>query len=283
MQQNKKPIKASRIALYITLSLLALITFVPFWMMLVNAGRSQVEILSGFSLLPSGKFVENWKAANQMANLTQGFFNSLFIAATSTGLQIYFSTMVAYGFAVYKFKYKKTLFTILLISMMVPAQLSFLGFYELCKTYGLINSYIPLIIPSIASAGTVFFLRQYADQVLNKEVIESARIDGASELKIFHQVMMPIFVPAMSTMAIFSFIGSWNNYLTPLLIINKDSMKTLPLMINYISGAAALNPTYAGQGAIYMAIFVSTLPILIVFIIFSRKIINGLAAGSVKG
>lgn len=275
--------KTKLVVTYIVFFLLAVISLVPFIMMMANAGRSNLEILSSVSLLPSGHFIENWKQANQMAPLLQGLFNSSVVAVLSTALSIYFSTLIAYGFSAYNFKGKNIMFTVLLLTMMIPGQLSFLGFYEMVKQYGMLNSYLPLIIPGIANAGTVFFLKQYSDQVFSKEIVESARIDGASELKIFHKIMLPIYSPAMATMAIFTFIGSWNNYLTPLLIINKTEKYTLPLMVRYISGVAAANPAYGSQSSVYMAIFISTLPIVIVFIIFSRKIIDGLSSGAVKG
>lgn len=277
--------KKGKVAMYITFSILALITLLPFYLMLVNATRSSEQIASGFSLIPGTSFIDNWNDTLKLAPIVQGFLNSLFIAVVTTGLSMYFSTMVAYGFSAYNFKFKKIMFAILLASMMIPGQLSFIGFYKLIKDFGLINSYIPLIVPAIAAAGTVFFLKQYADQVINKEVLESARMDGAGEVKIFHRIMLPIFSPAIATMTIFTFIAEWNSFLYPLLVLNDESKYTLPLMVRYINGiqsahiAGAMNV----DGAIYMAIFITTIPILIIFILLSKRIVNGLTTGAVKG
>lgn len=270
---------------YIFLVLLTIVTLFPFLIMVSNATKTSKEISSSISLMPSTHLMENIQAAESLAPVFLGLRNSLFVAVLATTFSIYASTMVAYGFSVFKFKGNKQLFAILLATMMIPGQLSFIGFYQMIRGMGLINSYIPLIIPGIANAGSVFFLKQYADQVVSHEVIESARIDGAGELRIYHKIIMPIMVPAMSTMAIFTFIGSWNNYLTPLMIINKTEKYTLPLMIRYINGVATLQSTSISnaEGAIYAAALISVIPVLIIFLIFSKKIIGGLNAGSVKG
>ena len=252
--------------------------------MIANAGRSNAEIVGSVSLLPSGHFIENFKAANSLAPLIRGLVNSIFVSVTATALSIYFSTMVAYGFSVYNFKFNKGLFYFVLCTMMVPGQLSFIGFYDMVKGMGLLNNYIPLILPGIAAAGTVYFLKQYCDQTISYEIIESARIDGAGEFMIFHWIILPILIPAMSTMAIFTFIFNWNNYLTPLLILNNTEQYTLPIMIRYINGVANMKSIsqQSGMGAIYSAALISVIPVLIIFVIFSRKIISGLNLGSVK-
>jgi multiple sugar transport system permease protein len=252
--------------------------------MIANAGRSNAEILRNVSLLPSGHFIENFKIANSLAPLMRGLLNSLFVSITATALSIYFSTMVAYGFSVYNFKFKKELFYFVLGTLMIPGQLSFIGFYDMVKGMGLLNNYIPLIVPGIATSGTVFFLKQYCDQTISYAIIESARIDGAGEFMIFHNIILPPLVPAMSTMAIFTFIYNWNNYLTPLLILNNTVQYTLPIMIRYIYGVATLQSSsqQAAMGAIYSAAFISVIPVLIIFVVFSRQIISGLNLGSVK-
>lgn len=288
IEQIKRPKGQTRekgkAGIYITFVFLTVITLIPFILMIANAGRTNAEILQGISLFPSGHFMENIRAANSLAPLFRGLWNSFFVAAAATALSVYFSTMVSYGFSVYNFNFKKVLFYFVLGTIMIPGQLSFIGFYNMVKTMGLLNSYIPLIIPGIAAPGTVFFLKQYCDQTISYEMIESARIDGAGEFGIFHKIILPTLTPAMSTMAIFTFIGSWNNYLTPLLILNDTKKYTLPIMIRYINGVANLNSSSQrfGMGAIYAAAFVSVIPILIIFVTFSKQIISGLNAGSVK-
>lgn len=277
--------KKHKFGIYIPLILLGIISLLPFLIMVANSGKTDLEIATSLSLLPTGHFQENVSTALSLAPLFRGVLNSLFVATAATVLNIYFSTMVAYGFSVYKFKHNKKLFLFVLLTMMIPGQLTFIGFYDMVKSMGLLNSYIPLILPGIASAGNVFFLKQYCDQIVSLETIESARIDGANEFSIYHKCILPILTPAMSTMAIFSFIGNWNSYLVPLLIINDTNKYTLPVMLRYIAGMSSISSVSIAnaQGAIYASALISVLPVIIIFVIFSKRIVGGLNAGSVKG
>ncbi len=265
--------------LYLALILLAALCLIPFWMMLVNATRSGNEIMTGFSLLPGTSLAENWVLVTDNLDIFKGMLNSLIIAVGSTLLVSYFSALTAYALACYDFKGNKLLFTVMLVFMMVPAQLGLLGFYDLCNTLGLIDSYIPLILPAIASPGTVFFLRQYILSVLPKALLEAPRIDGAGELRIFHSIVLPIMAPGIATMAIGAFIGSWNNYLTPLVLINDQKLFTLPMMIASLNSVKDIS---SNIGATYLAIAMSVVPIIVVFCFCSRYIISSISAGSVK-
>lgn len=265
--------------LYLALILLALLCLIPFWMMLVNATRSGNEIMTGFSLLPGTSLMDNWALVTSNLNIFKGMLNSLFIAVGSTVLVSYFSALTAYALACYDFKGNKLIFTVMLIFMMVPAQLGLLGFYDLCNMLGLVDSYLPLIVPAIASPGTVFFLRQYILSVLPKALLEAPRIDGASELRIFHSIVLPIMAPGIATMAIGAFIGSWNNYLLPLVLINNQDLFTLPMMIASLNSVKDIS---SNIGATYLAIAMSVVPIIVVFCFCSRYIISSISAGSVK-
>lgn len=265
--------------LYAGLILLALLCVIPFWMMLVNSTRSGNEIMTGFSLLPGTSLADNWVLVISNLNIAKGMLNSLLIAVCSTVLVSYFSALTAYALAFYKFRGNKLLFTVMLVFMMVPAQLGLLGFYDLCNALGLINSYIPLIVPAIASPGTVFFLRQYILSVLPKAILEAPRIDGANELVIFHRIVLPIMSPGIATMAIGAFIGSWNAYLVPLVLINKPELATLPMMIASLSSVKDIANNI---GATYLAVAMSVVPIIVVFCFCSRFIISSISAGSVK-
>lgn len=265
--------------LYIFLVLLAVLCFIPFWLMIANATRTGNEIMTGFSLLPGGALADNWAIVKANLNLPRGFMNSLFIAVCSTALTSYFSAMTAYGLAFYNFKGSKLIFTVMLVFMMIPAQLSMLGFYNLVNKMHLLNSYIPLIIPSIASPATVFFLRQYILSVMPKSILEAPRIDGANEILIFHKIVLPIMAPGIATMAIGAFIGSWNSYLMPLLIINKQEKFPLPVMVASLS---AVRDITTNLGATYVVVAVSVVPVMIAFCFFSKYIISGISAGSVK-
>lgn len=265
--------------LYAFLILLSVLCFIPFLLMLVNATRTGNEIMRGFSLIPGSAFLNNWNVVITNLDLPRGFLNSLFLAVCNTALVSYFSAMTAYGLAFYKFRGSSLIFTVMLIFMMVPAQLSMLGFYNMVSKMGLLNSYLPLILPSIASPATVFFLRQYILSVLPKSILEAPRIDGASEFRIFHQIVLPIMAPGIATMAIGAFVGSWNNYLIPMLILNKQEMFPLPVMVASLS---AVRDITTNLGATYVVVAVSVIPIMIAFCFFSKYIISGISAGSVK-
>mgnify|MGYP004476944519 FL=1 len=265
--------------LYILLILLAATCMFPFWMMIVNATRSGNEIVTGFTLIPSTHLKENWEQVFQFFNLFKGMWNSLLVSIPATLLCAYFSMMTAYGLAFYKFKGNKVIFGAILAFMMIPGQLSLIGFYQLCTKMHLVNSYIPLIIPAIAAPGTVFFLKQYTEASLSKSLIEAARIDGASELYSFHRIVIPVLSPAVATMGIMAFIGNWNNYLLPMIIINKNEKMTLPVMMATLKASTDIN---RNQGAIYLSVAISVIPILIVFAFFSKYIISSVSAGAVK-
>lgn len=271
--------KIKKAILYILLILLAATCLFPFLLMMVNATRSGVEITHSFTLIPSTHLVENWKIVFSYFNLFKGMLNSLIVSVPATLLTAYFSAMTAYGLAMYKFKGSKVIFTAILVFMMIPGQLSLIGFYNLCTKLHLVNSYIPLIVPAIAAPGTVFFLRQYLLSALSPSLIEAARIDGAKEVYSFHRIALPIMSPGIATMSIMAFIGNWNNYLLPMIILNKNEKFTLPVMMATLRASTDIQ---SNQGAIYLAVAISVIPILLVFCFCSKYIISSISAGGVK-
>ena len=272
--------RSKKTLIYIFLILVAVVCALPFLLMIVNATRSGVEISSSFTLVPGTHLKENWQQMSKFFNLFRGMLNSIIVAVPATALCIYFSALTAYGLAFYKFKANKVVFLAILVFMMIPGQLSMIGFYQLCSKLHLINSYIPLIIPSVASPGTVFFLKQYAESDLSPEILEAARIDGASEVRTFHTIVLPILQPGIATMGIMSFIGNWNNYLMPMILLTSKEKFTLPVMMSTLKAATDLQKN---QGAIYLSVAISVIPILLVFVFFSKYIINSISAGAVKG
>ena len=256
-----------------------LIAIVPVWLMLINATRSTAEINAGISLLPSIHAIDNWNIlVGRNFKLAVGFKNSLTISMCVTFLCVYFSSLVAYGIHVYRFKGRTILWNLIMMLIMLPASLSFIGFVQFMSKLHLTNSFIPLIIPSIASAGTVLFMKQYMDSVLSFELIEASRIDGAGEFMIFNRVIMPVLKPALATQAIFCFVGSWNNFMTPFVLLSSTEKYTLPMLVQMLRG-----DIYRTEyGAIYVGIAVSLIPIIIFYAFMSRYIISGLTMGSVK-
>ena len=265
--------------LYACLVFLALICLLPFYLMMINSTRSGVEIVTSFSMLPGKSIGENWRVIKNYFNLFQGMKNSLLVAIPVTLLSGYFSAITAYALAMYKFKGRGVIFGVILIFMMIPSQLSLIGFYNLISSLKLINSYIPLIVPAIASPGIVFFLKQYLESVLSPSLLEAARIDGAKELYIFHRIVFPIMMPGIATMSIGTFIGSWNNYLLPLVLLTKTEKFTLPVLVASLKSSTDI---VANQGATYLSVAISVIPIIVAFIFFSRYIIDSIGAGAVK-
>jgi len=221
----------------------------------------------------------NWNALTGRGfQIWQGFRNSAFIAICATVLSVYFSALTAYGLHIYRFKGRMAIWAVILIVMMLPGTLTFIGFYQMMARWYLTDTYIPLIIPGIAAAATVLFIRQYMMSVLSLELIDAARIDGAGEYRIFNIIIMPVIVPALAAQSIFTFVGSWNNFLTPTVIISTQSKYTLPMLINTLRG-----DIYRTEfGGIYLGIAISLIPIIIFYSFMSRYIISGLTMGGIK-
>jgi len=223
--------------------------------------------------------IYNWRALTGRGfQIWQGFGNSAFIAICATVLSIYFSALTAYGLHVYRFKGRTAIWAIILVIMMLPGSLTFIGFYQLMAQWKLTNTYFPLILPGIAAAATVLFIRQYMSSVLNMELIDAARIDGAGEYRIFNTIIVPVIIPALAAQAIFAFVGSWNNYLTPAVIISSQEKYTLPMLIMSLRG-----DIYRTEyGGVYLGIAVSLIPIIVFYSFMSRFIISGITMGGIK-
>jgi len=229
--------------------------------------------------LPSTHMIENYHILlSKGLNLPRGFANSLFLAITSTVVSVYFGLLTAYGIVVYEFPGKKLFSNFIVVLVMIPLQLSIIGFYQYMSKLGLVDNYASLILPLIASAGSVFFGMQYLQSMVIHDLIDAARIDGASELGIFHKVMMPLAVPGAVTMGIFAFVASWNNFFTPFIMITSIEKYTLPMLVQTMRG-----DVYRTEyGAIYLGLALTVVPIIIIYAIFSRYIVSGIALGAVK-
>jgi multiple sugar transport system permease protein len=245
--------------------------------MLVNATRSTQEINLGLSLIPSKSIVENYRAMMNSMNIWRGFLNSMIIAIPSTILSGYFGALTAYAFSKYRFKGNKLLFWIVLGTMMIPAQLGIVGYYQLTVKLHLIDTFWALILPTIANAATVFFLKMYMDANVDNALLEAARVDGSSEFRTFNTIVLPIALPGIATVSILNFMISWNNYLTPLVLLFDKNKFTLPILITLVKGTFKQN-----LGAQYLAIAIAIVPILIAFTLFSKYIIGGISAGALK-
>ena len=261
---------------------LCFLSLIPFWIMIVNATRTSVDIQSSFSLIPSHYFLENWEKllyqCNANVHLWKYMINSCIIAFGSTILTVYFSTMTAYGVTVYKFKGCQFAWAFIMAIMMIPVQVSSIGFFRFVFGLGLGNNYIPLIIPAIAAPSTVFFMRQYMQSALPLEIVDAARIDGSREFNTFNTIAMPLMRPAVATQCIFAFIASWNNFYTPSMLLTSQKKYTLPMFVQLMRGERFRSD----HGIIYVGLVITILPIFVVYFILSKHIIAGVALGGVK-
>lgn len=271
-----------RIISYIVLILLAFICLFPFYVLTINATRAHSAIQKGFSFLPGKSLLPNLRKllANDNLPVLSAMFNSFFIAICTAAFTTYFSALTAYAIHTYEFKIKKVAMSFILMIMMVPTQVSALGFIRQMNTMGLTDSFIPLIIPAIAAPVVFFFMLQYMEGALPIEVVEAARIDGSGEYKTFNRIVLPIIKPAISVQAIFAFVTSWNNYFTPNLLLESKGKKTLPILIAQLRSADFMK---FDMGQVYILIALAIIPVLVVYLFFSKYIVQGVALGSVKG
>ena len=273
-------IHARRALAYIVLVIISFFCLFWFYVMIINATRSNGELQSGFTAIPSTHLLDNWNSLlHDTLPVIRGMFNSLFVAACSAVLCVYFSTMTAYAIHAYEFKAKKFISTFILMVMMIPTQVTALGFVKLVTGMGLMDSFIPLIVPTIASPVTYFYMKQYMESSLPLSLIEAARIDGSGEFRTFNSIVLPIMKPAIAVQAIFTFVGSWNNYFVHALVIQSKSKMTVPILIATLRGADYMN---FDMGKIYMMITVAIVPIIIVYLLLSKFIIAGVTLGGVK-
>ncbi len=274
-------IKARRAIAYVVLLLVSFLCLFWFYVLFINATRSHSELTKGFTPFPSTHLLENWK--NLLAGtlpVWNGLLNSFIVAALSAVLSTYFSTMTAYAIHVYDFKLKKFMFTFILMIMMIPSQVTALGFLQLVGRMNLEDSFIPLIVPTIAAPVTFFYMKQYMESTLPLSLVEAARIDGSGEFRTFNTIVMPLMKPAIAVQAIFTFVTSWNNYFTPALILHDDKKKTLPILIAQLRAADWLK---FDMGQVYIMIAFSIFPVILVYLFLSKFIVQGVALGSVKG
>lgn len=274
-------IHARRAIAYVILTIISFFCLFWFYVLFINATRSNGELQAGFSALPSSHLGENW---NNLVTGTlpvwNGLINSLIVATCSAVLCVYFSTMTAYAIHAYDFRMKKFIYPFILMIMMIPTQVTALGFVQLVDKMHLNDSFIPLIVPTIAAPVTFFYMKQYMESALPLSLIEAARIDGSGEFRTFNNIVLPLMKPAIAVQAIFTFVSSWNNYFTPALILHDNNKKTLPILIAQLRAADWLK---FDMGQVYVMIAFSIFPVIIVYLILSKHIVAGVALGSVKG
>ena len=281
MKSKTKSSRGRSILAHTVLILLSFMCLFFFYVLIINATRSHADLQKGFSALPGKYFFTNLKnvANDGSFPMFRGILNSLIVSGCSAALCTYFSALTAYGLYAYDFKAKKVAFTFIMAILVMPTQVTAMGFLKLVTNMGMYDSLLPLIIPSIASPAVFYFMYSYLQSSLPISLVEAARIDGSGEFRTFNHIVLPIMKPAIAVQAIFTFVGSWNNYFVPALIIQSKNKMTVPILIATLRGADYMN---FDMGKIYMMITVAIVPIIIIYLLLSKYIIAGDTLGGVK-
>ncbi|HEU4733807.1 MAG TPA: carbohydrate ABC transporter permease [Kofleriaceae bacterium] len=257
---------------------LAIVTVFPLlWMIAVSVMGPGEASSSPPPLVPSSPTLASYRELFVRRDLAKNLLNSLGLATCAALLSLAFNVTCGYAFAKLRFAGREVIWRLLLGVMLVPAQVAMIPLFLMLKQVGLVNSYAGVLIPSLANVFGIFLVRQYALGIPD-ELLEAARIDGAGEWRIFWTIVLPVLRPILVTLAIFAFLGSWNDFLWPLIVLADDARQTLPVAL------AALAREHAGDSELMMAgAVVTVLPVLAVFLALQRYYLRGLLSGSVKG
>lgn len=264
------------------LYLLALTLFTIFWMLpiiwtLTTSFRPETHIQANLAtFIPSPFTTENWEYVLRSSKIPRWLFNSTFVAVIHTALQLIICSIAAYGFARVPFAGRKIMYPLVLAGLMVPGQATFIPVYLMFSDMGLLNTYSAMIIPGIASPFAIFLLTQFFKEI-PIEFEEAAYMDGATRFTAFRRIILPLSLPALTTLAIFTFLGSWNNYLWPLVVATKDEVRTITIGLKLISSQWGYSDSY---GKVLAAAWVGAMPIVLFFFAFQRRILSGISMGS---
>jgi len=267
-----------KVTLYLILLLLAATMITPFYRMFIMATLPTNKILAYPPVAWFGSNLPiNIVSMQRIIDISQGFVNSLIVTSINTLMVLLFCSMGGYAFAVHNFKFKKQLFAILLITMMVPWTAGIVPWFWLMSKFGWINSFNALIIPSAANAFGIFWMRQYCMRNVPQSILDAARIDGCSEWTLFFRVVTPVALPAYASLGIMQFVNVWNDFIQPMMILRRRPLMTLPLMLRVMVGDRQTD-----YGALMLASSIAVLPLLIVFLMASKFFMSGLTAGAIK-
>ena len=238
--------KLYRTLTYIFLIFLAIISIVPFYNMIIGCTHDNAALATSFQMIPGKHLLDNYHRLQDNAK--------------------------------YKFKGNKVLFWIVLATMMLPGQLGIIGYFQEMNNLRLLDNYIAILMPSFATPVMVYWIRQYIDAYVPNELLESARIDGCNEFKIFNKIIFPVIIPGVATQAIFTFVGCWNSYVQPSILLFSQEKFTLPILVQQMQGVYKTD-----YGVVYLGVTLSVVPILLLFMFCSKKILESSMSGAVKG
>lgn len=270
--------KARNLPVNIALWAIGMLTLAPLlWMLAVSLMVPGEAAHFPPPLWPARPTFQNYVTLFAGNNMARFFLNSLLLASLATAIALTLNVMAGYAFAKLKFRGRDRIFRFLLAALVIPAQVAMIPLFLICKQMGLINSYGGVLVPSIATIFSIFLVRQYALSIPD-EMLEAARIDGASEFRIFRSIVLPSLTPILVTLAVFAFLGSWSDFLWPLIILSDSDLQTLPVALANLSREHVQDFELMMAGSV-----VTLLPVLLLFVALQRYYIGGLLAGSVKG
>ncbi|MNW39588.1 L-arabinose transport system permease protein AraQ [compost metagenome] len=269
--------KTSKWALRLVLSLLSITFLFPFYIMIVMGTYYSENLFKSLPLFPSNYLLNNFRTILS-ADFLLNYWNSFYVAVLYTLITVAISAITGFAFGKYEFRGRRVLYTFILATMMIPGQLGLIAYVMEMKWFHLNNTHVPLLIAALNNAFGVFFMTQFVQSSVPTEIIESARIDGCREPQIFYRIVLPFLMPAVSTLGLISFLGSWNNYLLPLVTLNHPKLYTLPL------GIANLSTVFrTDYSASILGLSLGTLPLIILFLFGSKTLVQGLTGGAIKG
>lgn len=269
----------SSFIMYAVLTIIAIISLFPFyWMLVASTHRSESILNLPPPLFFGNDLVQNYTDLLDGLPFWQAMINSIFVGVVATVLVLFFCSLGGYAFAKYKFLGREKLFGLMLGTMMIPAILGIIPSFMLMRELGWLNTYLPLIIPGAANAFGIFWMRQYIQSSITDDLIDAARIDGSHEFRIYWNIVLPVITPALSALAILTFMGKWNDFFWPLLILKDEGKYTLPVAL------ASLQNLYGQElGVQMLGSTIAILPVMLVFLMAARRFMAGLTAGAVKG
>lgn len=266
-----------KILLYTFLAITSLITIIPFlWMISASLMNDSEASVFPPVFVPDHATLFQFKNLFLRLNAATNFMNSLLLSTIVTFISLFFNSMAGYAFAKYRFAGKNQLFNLLLTSMIIPSQVTMLPLFLLLKYLGFVNTYMAIIIPGLANIFGIFLIKQYCTSIPDS-LIEAAKIDGAGDFEIYRKIILPLAAPILVTLAIFTFLGTWNDFLWPLIVLTDDSMYTLPVALANLMGEHTKDPELMMAGSV-----ITIIPVIIVFLVLQKYYIKGIMMGSVK-
>lgn len=263
---------------HFVLAIFGLVFALPFWMVFVLASWPAREVLVFPPHLWFGNgLAENWEQLLARIPFARNYFNSFGIATLSTVFNIFFCTMAGYAFAKYRFKGRDFLYGFVIATMAVPGFLNLIPFYKMMVKFGWINTWLPLVVPGMAGAFGIFLMTQFLTNSVPDELLDAARIDGLTEFGILRRIIFPLAKPGLAVLGVVTFVGSWNNFTGPLVLLPKVDSTTLPVALTVLNSRVDNN-----LGALMLGNALTLLPLIVAFVFFSKRIIAGLTAGAVK-